>query len=67
MQPPDVLLSIGEVAIAYVGFSSIVAVFSAERRGGWLSEDRVIFRAMIELSLVSIFASFLPHALETRP
>lgn len=61
-QPPEVLLTIGEVAIAYVGFASIVAVLSASREGAWSVGDRIVFRAMIEVGFLTVLVSFLPRA-----
>ena len=62
-QPEDLLLTIAEVSIAYVGFASIVAVLSSSRPGGWEAEDRITFRAMIEVGFSVILLSFIPHTI----
>ncbi len=59
----DLLLTIAEVSIAYVGFASIVAVLSSSRPGGWEPEDRIIFRAMIEVGFLCVLMSFIPHTI----
>ena len=61
-QPDDLLLTIAEVSIAYVGFASIVAVLSS-RAGGWEAQDRITFRAMVEVGFVLVLLSFIPHTL----
>jgi hypothetical protein len=60
--PEGLLTTIAEVAVAYVGFASIVAVIQSARAEEWLAEDRLIFRAMIEVSFATLLLSFLPGA-----
>jgi hypothetical protein len=60
--PETALTTIAEVAVAYVGFASIVAVIQSARSEEWQAEDRLIFRAMIEVSFATLLWCFLPAA-----
>jgi hypothetical protein len=58
--PSDVLLTFAEVAVAFAGFASIVAIF---QRGQSESYDLFRFWMMLEFSLAALFFALLPFPL----
>jgi hypothetical protein len=60
MQSYELLQTIGEVAVALVGFSGVVAVLGHRGRGSWSSEERLQLRTLVEPGLVALFGSLLP-------
>lgn len=62
MEGSDVLLAISEVAIAFAGFTSIVAVLGRRGAGIWAAEDSLRLWLMIESSLATLFFSLVPFA-----
>ena len=59
----DVLLTFAEIAVAFAGFSSVVAIFqkqSADRGAGF---DLFRFWIMLEFSLAALFFALLPFPL----
>ena len=61
VEPADVLLTVAEVAAAFVGFASIVAIF--QRRGAETSFDVFRFWILLEFGLASLFFALLPFVL----
>jgi small-conductance mechanosensitive channel len=59
----DVLLTIAQVAVAFAGFSSVVAVFGQRAVGRWSEEDLIRLIFLIASSLVVMFLAFLPFFL----
>jgi len=55
----ELLLGIAQVGAAFVGFSSIVAIFGRSE-GAWSQSDRIRFRNLVELALVVAILGFLP-------
>lgn len=62
MDSYDLILTLAEISIAYVGFAAIFGILSA-RINIWPSELRLMFRALIEVGLFSLFLSVCPHTL----
>ena len=60
----DLLLGIAQVGAAFVGFSSIVAIFGRSD-GAWDQSDRIRFRNLVELALLVAILGFLPLAVFT--
>ena len=60
----ELLLTLAELSIAYVGFAAVVGVIS-QRAAAWPLELRLMFRAMIEVGLFSVLICILPVALAT--
>lgn len=60
----DVLLGIAQVGAAFVGFSSIVAVFDRPA-GAWGPADTIRFRNLVELALAVAVLGFFPLAMFT--
>ena len=54
---PEILSTTAEVSVAFVGFSALVGVFRGSQ--GQLGEIRMMF--MIELGLIALVFSLLPH------
>ncbi len=65
MNPNDFLATLAEVSVAYVGFASIVAVIHSVRSDSWSPEDRIVFRALIEIGLGCVVLSLIPNALSS--
>jgi hypothetical protein len=63
MSGDDVLLTIAELAVAFAGFSSVVAVFGQRAAGRWSEEDFVRLVFLISSSLVVVFLALLPFFL----
>ena len=57
------LIGIAEVGAAFVGFSSIVAIFGRRPDGGWAPTDRIRVRNLVEQALAVAILGFLPLAL----
>ena len=63
MAGEEVLLTIAEVAIAFAGFSGLVAIFGSRAAGRWSRSDRYRLALMLETSLAAILFAFLPFSL----
>jgi len=63
MRSYELLLTIGEIAVALVGFSGVVAVLGHRGRGNWSSEELLQLRTLVEPGLVAVFGSLLPGTL----
>jgi len=64
MSGEDVLLTLGEVAIAVAGFSSIVAVFGRRAQGTWSPVESFRLATLIANAVGPALLSFLPFVLE---
>ena len=62
MDPYDLILTLAEISIAYVGFAAVVGVLST-RTADWTPDLRLLFRALIEIGLFSLLLCTLPHVL----
>lgn len=62
METPEVLLTLAEVSIAYVGFAALFGILSS-RAEEWPGEVQLMFRALIEVGLVLVFLSLAPVVL----
>lgn len=60
MEPTDVLATVAELAVAFAGFSGIVAALGPRDEGGLFPEDRVRLRVLIGSSLSTAAFAFLP-------
>jgi len=60
---PDLLLGFSEVGAAFVGFSSIVAIFGRRPDGAWAPMDRIRIRNLVEQALSVAIFGFLPLVL----
>jgi hypothetical protein len=58
----DLILTLAEVSIAYVGFAAIFGILSTRTRA-WSPELRFMFRALIEVGIFSLYLSIIPHTL----
>jgi hypothetical protein len=61
--PGDVLLTFAEVAVAFAGFSSVVAIFQRSSSAGRESFDLFRFWVMLEFSLAALLFALLPFVL----
>ena len=61
MESASVLESIAEVAIALAGFGGIAAGLGYRSRGTWPSDDQLRLMLLAAVSLVVVFACFLPY------
>ena len=59
----DLLLTIAEVALAFAGFSSIVAVFQHRSQESWTLLQAGRLRQMLVFSLLTMLLAFLPFGL----
>jgi hypothetical protein len=59
----DHLIGIAQVAAAFVGFSSVVAIFGRGPEGVWEAADRIRMRNLVEQSLAVAVLGFLPVVL----
>jgi hypothetical protein len=64
MSGEDVLLTLGEVAIAVAGFSSIVAVFGRRSERTWSAVESFRLTTLIMNAVGPALLAFLPFALE---
>lgn len=62
VDPSDVLLTFAEVAVAFAGFSSVVAIFQKGTADG-APFDVFRFWIMLEFSLAALFFALLPFPL----
>lgn len=60
MKSYELLQTIGEVAVALVGFSGVVAVLGHRGRGSWSPAELLQLRTLVEPGLVALFGSLLP-------
>jgi hypothetical protein len=60
VDPGEVLLTLAEIAVAFAGFSSIVAIFQQSSDPERGSFDLFRFWVMLEFSLAALFFSLLP-------
>ena len=63
MEPTDVLATIAELAVAFAGFSGIVAALGRREQGVVFPEDRVRLAVLIGSSLSTTAFALLPFAL----
>lgn len=61
--PSEVLLTLAEIAVAFAGFSSVVAIFQRGTERGAAGYDRFRFWVMLEHSLAALLFSLLPFPL----
>lgn len=59
----EVLLTMAEVAIAFAGFSSIVAIFLRRESRGWTRQDVLRLWQLIIYSLAALFFALFPFSL----
>lgn len=57
------LIGIAEVGAAFVGFSSIVAIFGRRPDGAWPPTERIRIRNLVEQALAVAILGFFPLAL----
>ena len=60
MQDKDVLLTLGEIAVAFAGFASIAILFRRPDRDAWEPEFALRYRGMLASSLFACVFAFLP-------
>ncbi len=60
MDPADVLQTVAELAVAFAGFSGIVAALGPRSEGGLFPEDRVRLSVLIGASLSTAAFALLP-------
>jgi hypothetical protein len=63
IETPEILYTLTEVAIAYVGFAAIFGALSS-RAEVWPPEVQLMFRALVEVGLLIMFLCLTPIALE---
>jgi hypothetical protein len=63
MHGSDVLETMAQIAVAFAGFSGIVAAFS-QQPGQWATADQLRVRNLIIVSLSTMFFALLPSGLE---
>ena len=59
----EVLLTLAEVAVAFAGFSGVVAVFGRRDPTSWSFADRVRFSSLVASSLSLLLLCILPFTL----
>jgi len=60
MQGSDVLTILGEIFVAFAGFTGIVAALGQRSEGKWRPVDVIRFRALLEGSLAGLMFSVAP-------
>lgn len=65
MNPFDLLVTFAELAVSYIGFASIVAAIQSLGGREWAPVDKMLFRVLIEISIVGVFLSLIPVTLST--
>lgn len=65
MSPIELLVTFAELSVSYIGFASIVAAIQSVGRRKWSLSDRLVFRVLIEISVVSVFLSLIPVTLSS--
>jgi hypothetical protein len=63
MEPTDVLATVAELAVAFAGFSGIVAALGRRDEGAIFPEDRVRISVLVGASLSTLAFALLPFAL----
>jgi energy-converting hydrogenase Eha subunit C len=63
MNPFDLLVTFAELAVSYIGFASIVAAIQTLGGRTWEPLDKLLFRGLIEGSIVGVFLSMIPVTL----
>jgi len=63
LDPTDALSTVAELAVAFAGFSGIVAALDRREQGSLFPEDRMRFAALIGASLSTTAFALLPFAL----
>ena len=63
MEDIDAMLSLGEISVAFAGFSSIVVLLKRRDVAEWQALDASRFRAMLLASLLTAFFAVLPFPL----
>jgi hypothetical protein len=61
----DLLAIFAELAVSFVGFASIVAAIQSLSGRSWSALDKLLFRSLIEISLVVLFLSLIPLAMSS--
>ena len=62
MEHQDFLATLSEIAVAYVGFTGIVAAFRY-RTDQWTQVERAFFKVMLRAGVSALFISLLPYLL----
>ena len=60
MQDHDVLLTMAEIAVAFIGFAGIVVVFQRREADAWERTDTQRFWLMVVSALLALVFSLLP-------
>jgi hypothetical protein len=63
LEGSDVLIVVAEVAIAFAGFSSIVAIFVRRESGGWTHQNVLRLWQLLVYSLGAVFFALFPFVL----
>jgi len=61
----DLLVLFAELSVSYVGFASIVAAVQSLGGRSWTLLEKLLFRGLIEISLVGLMLSLLPLTLDS--
>lgn len=59
----DILTVLGEIFVAFAGFTGIVAVLGQRSEGTWRPVDIIRFQALVEASLAGLLFAIAPFAL----
>ena len=60
IQPDSFLIVSAEIAVAFIGFASLVGVFASRGNGKLSLSAYISLRALLDYGLISLFASGLP-------
>ncbi len=60
----DLLLTAAEIAVAFMGFASLVGVFLARNRGGLPPRIRAAMQSLIDYGLLALLACAVPLVLQ---
>lgn len=64
MRSFEILQNISQVAVAFTGFTGIVAALGHRGSGRWSSTEVLQLRTLVEPSLIALFGSFIPGTLQ---
>lgn len=64
MEPTDVLGTVAEIAVAFAGFSGLVATLGRREQGALFTEDRVRLAVLLGASLSTTAFALLPARAE---
>ena len=67
LSPTDALLTSAEVAVAFMGFASLVAVFVARGSGGLPDYARLALLSLIDYGIFALLACGLPFVISVFP